>query len=368
MPDIHLPHLCRQLARGRVVWYVRIRNGRRYRVTGQPGDNGFASRYDAALRAATTANQQSSNGSAAPRAGTIAHLVALYANSLSLHELAPKGQARHMATLNRLCAAIGTDPIANLSRDVVEAVMAVQSAGAAEQTRRIIARLCRWALDRDLMPADPTAKIKPVRAVTPHGFMPWSLETVQTLRAAWLNGTRQRLALELMLNTSARRSDLVNIGRQHITRDGARITYTPSKTSKSSGVTVNVPIWPTLRAAIDAMPAIATARGSDLAILTNENGRAYKSGDSFGNVWREWTSAALGQPINCHGVRKLIAQLTVESGGAVHEVMAMLGHTSAAMATGYAKQHARAGLADTASERLQNALTPHIPTTNPSQG
>jgi integrase len=368
MPEIHLPHLCRQTARGRVVWYVRLANGPRHRVHGQPGEDGFAARYEAALAKAQSGTAAQTARTASPRAGTIAHLVALYGDSLSLRSLAPKGQARHMAMLARLCEAIGTDPLANLTRDVIEAVMSVQTAGAAEQSRRILARFCRWAVDRDLLPTDPSAKIKPLRPVTAHGHMPWTREAVQQLRAAWPNGTRQRLALELMLNTSARRSDLVKIGRQHISRDGARILYTPSKTSDSSGVAVNVPIWPSLRAALDAMPPAATTASNSLALLTNERGQPYKSGDSFGNVWRDWTSTALGQPINCHGVRKLIAQLTVESGSAVHEVMAMLGHTSPTMATGYAKQHARAGLADTASARLNQALTPHISNKHPSQG
>ena len=68
------------------------------------------------------------------------------------------------------------------------------------------------------------------------GLATWSEYDIEAYRAYWPLGSRERLALELALNTGQRRGDLARMGWQHV--QGGAIHVRQSKT----GATVAVPL------------------------------------------------------------------------------------------------------------------------------
>lgn len=68
------------------------------------------------------------------------------------------------------------------------------------------------------------------------------------IRLVAVSGTRERLALALLVNTAQRRSDVVRMGRQHI-RNGM-IEVKQQKT----GTKLAIPIHPDLQGVLDAHP------------------------------------------------------------------------------------------------------------------
>lgn len=64
-------------------------------------------------------------------------------------------------------------------------------------------------------------------------------DEVEAYEARHPVGTKARLALDLMLYTGLRRSDIVTIGRRHI--DGDVLSIQPMKTKRTSAVFVTHP-------------------------------------------------------------------------------------------------------------------------------
>lgn len=92
--------------------------------------------------------------------------------------------------------------------------------------------------------------------------------------------------MALALYTGQRRSDLVLLGRQHMTvHNGSDwLRFTQLKNKRNKPVHMETPIAPELRVVMDATPM------GDIAFLTNGYGRAFTS-NGFGNKFRDWCDA-----------------------------------------------------------------------------
>ncbi|WP_369413586.1 tyrosine-type recombinase/integrase [Caldovatus aquaticus] len=149
----------------------------------------------------------------------------------------------------------------------------------------------------------------------------------------WPSGTRQRLALALLLYTGQRRSDVVRTGRQHLRGEALEVRQV------KTGRRLTIPIHPALAAELAHMPA------GQMTFLLTKYGAPF-SPTGFYNALREWCDAA-GVPRgrSPHGLRKACGRRLAEV------------YTRAAEQTALA----RAGLA-----RIGNAasslLPPRLPT------
>jgi hypothetical protein len=133
------------------------------------------------------------------------------------------------------------------------------------------------------------------------------------------------------------------IGRPHLSFDPDsqlwRLTWRPSKTKRSTGKSLTIPILPSLQEALDAMPKEARADGV-LTFLVNDYGRPFASAAAFGNKFADWCVAAGLQPVLCddgrtrnfraHGLRKAALYTLYKAGGTVAELQAIGGHSSIA--------------------------------------
>lgn len=171
---------------------------------------------------------------------------------------------------------------------------------AAETARKLIRALFKYAVKLDWRPDNPMDHVG-YRPKKTSGFHSWTEAEIAQFQAHWKLGTKQRLAMELMLWTGKRRSDAIRLGPQH-TRDGI-LWGRDQKTGKAW----ELPIAVQLQEAIDAMP-----KGEHLCFVPSERGQPY-SFKSFGNMFRQWCVEA-GIPGRAHGLRKAISRRLAEDG------------------------------------------------------
>jgi integrase len=137
----------------------------------------------------------------------------------------------------------------------------------------------------------------------PEGFATWTEADIAMFEAKHAVGTMPRLALALLLYTGQRRSDVVQLGRQHV-RDGS-LHFTQVKGRKRKPMRMVLPILPELAAAIEA-----TRRAGTLTFLVNQHGNPFTP-ETFGNAFRRWCrEAGVTKGLAAHGLRKAVgAQL-----------------------------------------------------------
>jgi len=139
----------------------------------------------------------------------------------------------------------------------------------------------------------------------------------------------------------------VRMGRQHIreTPEGPVLYVRQRKT----GVELLIPIYPELRAVLDATPS------EHLTFLVTATGKPY--GDNhFSESFREWCDAA-GLPKRCkpHGLRKAACRRLAEAGCSGNEIMAISGHVTMKELVRYTAAADQARLARNAMARTMAA-------------
>jgi integrase len=174
------------------------------------------------------------------------------------------------------------------------------------------------------------------------GLPSWSDEEIAAYEARWPLGTKQRLALALLLYTGQRRSDAVRMGRQHLRDGGHRIFVKQQKT----GAELLIPVHPELRRALDLVPA------DQLTFLLTDYGNAFTPA-GFGMRFAEWrTAAGLPKRWSSHGLRKAAARRLAEAGATTQEIMAIGGWRTLAEVERYTRAADQARLARSAIIRL----------------
>lgn len=198
----------------------------------------------------------------------------------------------------------------------------------------------------------PTIGVKLLKGKNTDGFHTWTTEEIARFEQRWPIGTRERLAMDLLLYTGLARGDVVRLGRQHV-RDGV-ITFRMEK-DRGDGV-VYPPVLPVLA------KTIAASDTGDLTFLVTNRGAPFTK-ESFGNWFRQACREA-GCPGSAHGLRKAGATRAAENGATVNQLMALFGWKTEKMALYYSRKADRKRLAATAAplllEQQQNEERPHL--------
>lgn len=230
-----------------------------------------------------------------------------------------------------------------LRREHVEALIAKKSGtpAAANRLLKLLRRLCRFAILKGVIVADPTVGTDRY-AENPDGYHTWTEEEILQFEAHHGIESKAVLALRLILNTGAARQDVIRLGRQSV-RDG-RIAYRRGKT----GGDVDLPMLGELLEVLAPLPS------DRLLFLTHTGARPYKA-TTFGNWFRDQCVAA-GLP-NCssHGLRKAGATRLADAGATELEIMSFLGHRTPDEARKYVKKFNRARLGDSGMEKVARA-------------
>jgi integrase len=297
---------------GKQRYYYR-RHGLRFALPGEPGEAYFMKAYEDA--AARFAGPPTVRGNT-PAAGTWDALVVAYYRSPEYLALRPATRSQRRAIMDRWRGEHGAKRVSHLQRRHVQEHMtkAMERGGpwAANNLRSMLKVLCRYALENEWRRDDPTLGVRPVRAKS-DGWASWSEADIAKFEQTWAKGTRERLALALLLYTGQRRGDVIGMGRQHIV--GKTIRVKQSKT----GVSLVIPVHPALRAAIDETPK------DNLTFLTTAWGKPFTAA-GFGNAFRDWCDEAGLKDRSAHGLRKAAARRLAEAGCSALQIGAITGH------------------------------------------
>jgi integrase len=171
------------------------------------------------------------------------------------------------------------------------------------------------------------------------GIATWTLADIEQYRAAFPIGTKARLAMELLLFTLQRRSDVVKLGRQVLKADSEgrpMLIFTQKKNRKRKPVTAYVPLFPELQAIIDATPD-----KGDLNYLVSEWGTPWASEASFGNWFHDRCVQAKLENRSAHGLRKAGVVELIRRKYTPQQIMAVSGHKTMKEIDRYAREYLR---------------------------
>lgn len=231
---------------------------------------------------------------------------------------------------------------------------------AANQRRKWLVPVLQFAVKNKLMPFNyvlSTKKLKNDR-ISPDesdGFPTWPQWLIGAYRAKHHHGTLARLAFELALFTTARKSDLPRLGTQFLKKDRKgrdTLVYWQHKNRNRKPVKVFQPIFPELHGALDEARK-AGILGQDLYLVQKPGTvreKAYGA-DTLGNYMQDWVDAALGhvgrehppgpKGYSLHGLRKSGICMLIIAGVPDRWIMAISGHRDPRMIDTYGREYMR---------------------------
>lgn len=301
-----------------------------------PGDPGFLEAYEAAGQRQATEGA----GAALTVPGSISALVVAYYASAEWADLRDSTKTGYRNMLDRFRTAHGTKRVATLEPKHLEAIFhdMAKTPGAAANLRKRLRRVFRLAVRLGWRRDNPVTETEAPRRRKSGGFTPWTEEEITAYEGFWPTGSRERLAMALLLYTGVRRSDVVNMGAQHV--KAARISVVSIKTNTR----VTIRIHPALQREIDAAPAgmtfILTAFGVPFTAA------------GFTSWFRERAEMAGIMNRTPHGLRKAAGRRLAEAGCTAKEIAAVLGHATLAEVERYTRDADQVGLADAAVAKL----------------
>lgn len=346
MPRPRKPYLHRDVDRhGNVRWYFRRSlKHPKIRIRATFGTPEFDAAYEAA------ASGQPVEAIRATGKASLRWLADTWRKSSDWAVTSEATQKQRDNILARILADNGDLPFLSITDDDIAAGRERRMATpfAANNYLKTMRALFRWAKEAKHVKIDPAATVKFITAKT-EGHEPWTEADLDSYRARWLVGTRQRVAMELLYWTGLRRGDAVRLGRPHVGKDGvARIK------AQKTGERVSVALPAPLTAILDAGPV------GDLTFITGSNGKPVTK-ETFGNQFRAWCEAA-GVKASAHGLRKTAATEAAEAGVADQQMDAMFGWQTPEMSRLYTRAARQDVLAKEAqAKRVQNVLFPHRP-------
>lgn len=341
---VRLKHISRFKDRhGHLRHYLRLPGRKSVALPGAPGSPEFMAAYHAAIAAAPPAAPKPPPG---PAPGSLDALAVAYYRSPAFTGLRASSQRTYRRIVEELRAKHGTKPVRLLDATGVRALLAEKGEhrAAANHRLRILKAMMAVAAETKMIAADPTDGVKRLKRAT-KGFGTWSEEEIGLYEAKWPSGSRPRLALALLLYTGQRRSDVVRMGRQHVSGD--EMTVRQVKT----GHLIEIPVHAALAAELAQVPA------DRLTFLLTEAGAAF-SPNGFYMRFREWCDAA-GVPRgrSPHGLRKACGRRLAEAGATAHQIMAVLGLETLALAEVYTRAAEKRRMARDGMERIRSMNT-----------
>lgn len=327
---------------GNPRWYVRKPGQKKVRIREPIEDaNGITEKFMAAYFKAL--EQMPPTAPKVLRAETFNWLVDQFYRSPAFRDLDPSTQQVRRGILDRFCETAGELPFRRYRRaDLMRGREKRQATpAAADNFVKAMRRLFNWAIEQEHVTVNPVAGIKPL--LKSDGWHTWTEAEIEQFRRHYPVGTRQRLALEVMLTVGARRSDAVRLGPKH--EDKGWLKFTAWKNRKRAPKTIDVPIRPELAA------ALACTQTGDTTYIVTDRGRPYTV-ESFGNVFRDWCNEAGLPHCSAHGLRKAAAVELAETGSSASELCAIFGWGKLETAEIYVRKAQRKRLAGNAYARL----------------
>ena len=335
----HLEH--HKTRHGKLKWFFRVGKGARTRLPGEPGEEDFEREYKVALMAHLAGELRK------PQQRTLGWLIDQYRESPQYAALAKETLKQFKYQFPRMKERAAAAPLSELTTESIVKGRDLRRGKPSDANKYLRAskKLFDFAVERGWMKANPAAAVTLVPLPNKKvGFLQWEEEDLERFEARWPIGTRERLALDLLIYTGVRRSDVVRLGRQHMRKNGELVIRTEKSVNSGNPVEVTIGILPPLAR------SIAATETGDLTFLKN-NKRGAKGGmrkESFG-TWFKKACKAAGvdkDGMAAHGLRKVAASRAAEAGATESELNAMFGWTEGSKeAAHYSRKASRAKLA-----------------------
>lgn len=301
---------------GNTRFYYRSR-GKKTRLRETVGTPQFLDEY----RRARAGTEPVEKVTAAPQ--TLRWLVEQYYKSAAYMGLAADTRTMRRRALDRLCESLqgstprGQLPFAQMQRKHVIQIRdeRAETPEAAKNLLKFIRHMFNWALDAGHADDNPALNIRNL-ASTSEGHHTWTVAEIEQYCRAHPIGTKPRLALELLLFTGVRVSDVVTLGKQ-MERDGW-LYFTEAKNAARAPKRRELPILPRLRRSLNSTPS-----GTLTYIVTTYGNPFTKKG--FSNWFKKQCRAAGLDHCSAHGLRKAGATIAAMNGATAHELMAIYG-------------------------------------------
>ncbi|KQY66800.1 hypothetical protein ASD25_14795 [Brevundimonas sp. Root1423] len=331
----------------------------RFREPGKPQSQTREAFQSAAWWAWYDAAVQSSAlpiGAGRVKPGSVNALAVAFYGSAEWAQLRDTTKTTYRGIIERFRVKHGDKSVATIEAHHIRGMLDAKAAtpAAANNLLKVLRALMRFAVERNWRSDDPSRAVKPLRNQT-DGFHTWSEEDIAAFHARWPLGTRERLAVDLLLYTAQRSGDVRVMGRQNV--KGGVIRVRQEKTREQ----IEIPVHPALQRSLDA------ATLGQLTFVVTGGGEPFTA-KGFGN----WISAAAktaGLPAgaSAHGLRKAAARRLAEAGCTAHEIMAVTGHRTLKEVERYTQAAARKGLAESAMARI-DGTEPEQKLSNPEDG
>ncbi len=288
--------------------------------------------------------------------GTVEALIVRYYQTARWKAKSASTRRNQGAIIERARRAIGPALVKGFKAHHAEALLAKMAdrPAAANNMRKALKAIWAWAVAAELAPANPwesTARLKMKKG----GFHTWTEDEIETFRRHWGPGTRERLALLLILNTCQRRSDAIRLGPDNVVN--GRLVFRQQKT----GTQMDLPIIGELRAELGRHRFEAGK-----PFLLTEYGKPFTSA-GFGN-WFAARCRAAGVPGRAHGLRKAAATRLAMAGATQQQIKAWGGWKNDAEVSTYVEAANRARQADQSADmmasrqsKLATAITNALP-------
>ena len=341
---VTLKHLVKDRDRhGNLRHYFRAPGRPKVRLHGEPGSRVFMEAYSAALEAL---QEPTAGVGKAPRPGSISALCVAFYQSSDFKRLATHTRYTYRQILDHFREAYGIAKAGALTPQKISNILDKWSdrPAQAKNILKVLRVLFKFAVSRGLVRSNPAALVQ-FKAPKTEGYRAWTDADIEAFEGYWPEGSRARLALALLLYTGQRRSDVVKMGRQHLT-DGA-IRLRQQKGGPDAPL-LTLPIHPKLRAALDLLPP------GQLTFLMTAHGKPM-SPYGFSNWFADCAKkAGLPEHSSPHGLRKAAARRMAEAGCTTLEIMSVTGHQSLREVERYTASVSQKRLAQSALDRMGN--------------
>jgi len=337
---------------GNERWYAIDPYGQKVRLNPKSlhieiGSDAFIARYRLAI-AGDLSKSKPSSSKLVP--GSIGELINLFLHdkTSTYHtKLSARSQYVLKGRLLALQKEHGHRSAEGLTVEAIEAGREFRKAKPWSANNRILTlrAVYKYGVKIKFVTHNPAAKVEKVRTKS-EGYHTWTQDEIEQYQAHWPIGTMARLAFELLHCTGQRRSDVIRLGRQHITSE-SRLKISQRKT----GAKLEIPIIPILA---DCM---AACQHTHLTFIVTESGKPFTD-NGFGNKFRDWCNAAGLPHCSAHGLRKALATQLAELGMTPNEIAAITGHKTLREVQRYTHAADQKRMADKAMRTFGDQFVP----------
>lgn len=339
--------------RGNDRYYFRIKGRHKIRIreTFKDADGNITREFMAAYWAALTIlkSDEEPKKAQTPREETFNWLFDKYYSSAAFKKFEADTQRDKRSVLGRFAEKAGELPYKKYRKEDMEKSQQARkdTPGAADKLVKVLRAVFNWAKNQKpaLATHNPADGVAPIN-MRKGGFHTWEPNEIDQFRAHWAVGTIPRLAMEVMINIGARRSDAARIGpKNEFRRAGERWTrFTVYKGRNRYPVEMEARLTPELIEALEK-----TETGSD-AYVTSSRGTPYTI-ESFGNAFSRWCGEADLPHCSSHGLRKAASVAYAESGATAPELCALFGWSNLKTAQIYIEKAEKRRMQANAFER-----------------